>query len=546
MKYVFEQLDYDGDGFLEVWEVRRLLLTLRGLEDFGTPEDDAIASLAPRFEESRVHVVSAELLAQYLKEALETLKEEESQERTGLFGRLRNAFQLRRAPSDRIDYTTFKKLLLLMERRAWDLYQAIDVNKDGLLSPAEIKRAALLEGIRLRLNDAERFVAALDRNHDGSVDFREFRRFMLTIPAILERDYSLADIFSAFQFVYQSNIEFDHVPWGLEKDALKQEQLRYFLAGAFAGAFSRTVTAPIDRLRIYFMVQTAADFASVRAEGLVPAARHVVRNFRSAVMTILRDGGIASFFRGNFLNCCRIVPESAIGFLVQEVLGDDFDPDEDDVVDAFLDAAGRRFVSGAAAGTLGQFCAYPIETIRMRVMVGHATVGIAIVAFSTASLPNPVDPRHAGGSRSLILAAVEDIYVKAGLLGFYRGIIPATMGMAPFMGTNMAVFETLKKWWKRRKRYSNNPSLGQVQVLAFGCISGSVAASLVYPLQLVRGSTSLPAQYKNVRDCFRQTYAKEGLRGFYRGLAISLSKVAPATGLAFLSYEHAKHLLGVG
>jgi solute carrier family 25 phosphate transporter 23/24/25/41 len=113
----------------------------------------------------------------------------------------------------------------------------------------------------------------------------------------------------------------------------------------------------------------------------------------------------------------------------------------------------------------------------------------------------------------------------------------------------MAVFEVLKR---RHKKRTGNGHVGFGFVLTFGCISGSIAATLVYPLQLIRvrmqvqGTASHPATYKGIRDCFVQTYKGEGWRAFYRGLGTSLSKVAPATGLAFLSYEWSKALLDVG
>lgn len=68
-------------------------------------------------------------------------------------------------------------------------------------------------------------------------------------------------------------------------------------------------------------------------------------------------------------------------------------------------------------------------------------------------------------------------------------------------------------------------------VLLFGSISGSVGATTVYPLNLVRtrlqaaGSSGHPAVYTGAMDVVRKTMESEGWRGFYRGLAPTLAKV---------------------
>lgn len=527
----FRSVDYDGDGVIEIYEIRRALARMRGQEDpFYTGLDEPSLSIqsASAFRHAPGIEFSMDLLSTYIEDALDVIRQEEEEQlaKMSRWNRVLGRFARTRVKDQKLDYKVFKKLCLLAERRAWNLYKSIDVNNDGMLSPAELKRAALLDGIHVRLEDAAHFVDSLDRNHDGGIDFPEFRRFMMSVPGILRGAPTVAHLFSAYQVVHSSNISFEHIPWALEKDVLKQEQLRYFAAGAIAGATSRTLTAPLDRIRIYFQVQTARDFASARKEGLVPAVKHVVRNFRTAIKTILSDGGIASFYRGNALNCMRIAPESAISFVVMErltdrlmkreeeieeaemqrgIIGDD-DPDEIDIGKVYLSPAGRRFAAGAIAGTCGQFAAYPIETIRMRVMAMHrlgagfdsslkiskSTMNLvdthvdtpsaffkrarlpgtwhphgfsaipkpsfAFAAYSTAAAA-PLPPSGPGGlaglmSRSLIVKAVKDIYASAGIFGFYRGILPATLSIAPFMGTNLRLVNVNVEWRDARDSVS--------------------------------------------------------------------------------------------
>lgn len=76
----------------------------------------------------------------------------------------------------------------------------------------------------------------------------------------------------------------------------------YFLAGAIAGGVSRTATAPLDRLKVYLLVNTSScseTAASALKHGRPAAAvQNASRPIRDAVKDLFRNGGIRSFFAG--------------------------------------------------------------------------------------------------------------------------------------------------------------------------------------------------------------------------------------------------------
>lgn len=92
----------------------------------------------------------------------------------------------------------------------------------------------------------------------------------------------------------------------------------------------------------------------------------------------------------------------------------------------------------------------------------------------------------------------------------------------------MSTFEALKLAYLRS---TSKDEPGVLAVLAFGSISGSVGATSVYPLNLVRtrlqasGSSGHPQRYSGVWDVVAKTYERDGWRGFYRGLFPTLAKV---------------------
>ena len=92
----------------------------------------------------------------------------------------------------------------------------------------------------------------------------------------------------------------------------------------------------------------------------------------------------------------------------------------------------------------------------------------------------------------------------------------------------MSTFEALKLAYQRS---TGTQKPGVLALLAFGSISGSVGATSVYPLNLVRtrlqasGSSGHPQIYTGVLDVAAKTWEREGWKGFYRGLFPTLAKV---------------------
>ena len=92
----------------------------------------------------------------------------------------------------------------------------------------------------------------------------------------------------------------------------------------------------------------------------------------------------------------------------------------------------------------------------------------------------------------------------------------------------MSTFEALKLAYLRS---TGKDEPGVLALLMFGSVSGSVGATSVYPLNLVRtrlqasGSSGHPERYTGILDVVHKTYARDGWRGFYRGLLPTLAKV---------------------
>lgn len=87
----------------------------------------------------------------------------------------------------------------------------------------------------------------------------------------------------------------------LLRHTIAQPVFAAFLAGGVAGAVSRTVVSPLERLKILFQIQSAG-----RIEYKLPVGQ--------GLMKMWRDEGWRGFMRGNGANCIRIIPYSAVQF----------------------------------------------------------------------------------------------------------------------------------------------------------------------------------------------------------------------------------------
>ncbi|KAN0065068.1 hypothetical protein ACQY0O_001563 [Thecaphora frezii] len=318
--------------------------------------------------------------------------------------------------------------------------------------------------------------------------------------------------------------------------------IKFLLAGGIAGAVSRTATAPFDRLKIYLMTSSRASPAAEVAKqvakgqtgvvgGTAKAAGHGIGTLQEALYKLYRDGGgVKAFWTGNGLNCVKIFPESAIKFLSYETSKRAFAKYVDHVSDSRDISGTSRFLSGGIGGITSQLAIYPIETLKTRLMSSQGARGETL------------------RGNALLIKTAREMWAAGAARTYYRGLTAGLIGVFPYSAIDMSTFEGIKLFWIK---YTGKEEPGVLALLSFGSISGSVGATTVYPLNLVRirlqasGTPAHPTVYTGFMDAVAKTYANEGLVGFYRGLVPTLAKVVPAVSISYVVYEQSKKRLGV-
>lgn len=179
---------------------------------------------------------------------------------------------------------------------------------------------------------------------------------------------------------------------------------------------------------------------------------------------MLKEGGVASFWRGNGINVLKIAPESAIKFAAYEQVKALIRQNETRPMTIY-----ERFAAGACAGGISQTTIYPLEVLKTRMAL-----------------------RKTGQYSSIVDAALK-IYTNEGIKSFYRGYVPNMLGIIPYAGIDLAVYETLKNKYLRAHE-NEQPSFWLL--LACGSASSTLGQVCSYPLALIR--TRLQAQGKNI------------------------------------------------
>lgn len=134
-----------------------------------------------------------------------------------------------------------------------------------------------------------------------------------------------------------------------------------------------------------------------------------------------------------------------------------------------------RFFAGGAAGLCSQFCIYPLETLKTRIMSSQEGQGANKMQRASA------------------LNTVKEMYKTGGMRAFWPGLFLSLLGVFPYQALDMGIYETLKVTYLQsmdKKQGSSSSSEKQepnVLVLWMcGMASGSIGATSVYPLNMIR------------------------------------------------------------
>jgi solute carrier family 25 (mitochondrial phosphate transporter), member 23/24/25/41 len=95
-----------------------------------------------------------------------------------------------------------------------------------------------------------------------------------------------------------------------------------------------------------------------------------------------------------------------------------------------------------------------------------------------------------------------------GVLALYKGLAPTLLGIAPYAALNFALYDLAKTW-----AYGGNKPQHPVSNLALGGATGTIAATVCYPLDTVRRQMQMKGKtYNSQLHAMTSIWARVRLR----------------------------------
>ncbi|CAM0880794.1 unnamed protein product [Alopecurus aequalis] len=282
--------------------------------------------------------------------------------------------------------------------------------------------------------------------------------------------------------------------------ALVPSSVALFAAGAGAGAVAKTVTAPLDRVKILMQTHSVRVAGESTKKGI---------QFLEAMAEIGKEEGLKGYWKGNLPQVIRIIPYSAVQLFSYEVYKKIFRRK-----DGELSVFGR-LAAGACAGMTSTLVTYPLDVLRLRLAVqsGHGTM-------SQVAL---------------------NMLREEGLASFYGGLGPSLIGIAPYIAVNFCVFDLMKK--SVPEKYKSRPETS----LATALLSATFATLMCYPLDTVRRQMQMKGTpYNTIFDAIPGIVERDGLVGLYRGFVPNALKNLPNSSIKLTAFDTMKILISTG
>ncbi|MEE6496890.1 hypothetical protein FKM82_002518 [Ascaphus truei] len=279
------------------------------------------------------------------------------------------------------------------------------------------------------------------------------------------------------------------------------------LCGGVAGVVSRSVTAPLDVVKVLTQVGTF----------------HSKQGFLRTFQLLCQAEGVRAFWKGNFTACVRLFPLSTIQVSAYHKF-----------TVLFMDDLGhisqwKALAAGSLSGMLAAVVIYPSDVIKTRLIV-----------------QNSLQPTYRG-----IIHALCSIYYQEGFLSLYRGVSLTVLGAIPFSVGLFLMDISLDRMWQ-------DPGIQftPLQYFVNGCLAAGVAQTLSFPLETVKRKMQAQSQvlphcggvdvhFNGMLDCFRQTVKTKGVLGLWNGLTANLLKVNYFMFIYFITNCRSHHKPGV-
>jgi len=257
--------------------------------------------------------------------------------------------------------------------------------------------------------------------------------------------------------------------------------LTKLLCGGISAGLSKTITAPVERLKIILQTSTRSSEAGVL----------------NTTRAILNKEGAFAFWKGNGMNCLRIVPTYALRLCL-------FDSFKSRNSDKSLRS---QMVSGGYSGAITAVVVFPIDLVRTK-------------------LSADLTQRYSGA-----VDLLRNTMTTHGIKGFYQGFWISIVEITPYTAISLGGYAFINR--KKKSAGSN----GVLQKLMTGYFCGITASLFCYPIDTVKRRLMTSDRKVSAYTCAHDLIRKHGIPGLYRGCILNAMKTAPALAITLTTND---------
>jgi solute carrier family 25 (adenine nucleotide translocator) protein 4/5/6/31 len=293
-----------------------------------------------------------------------------------------------------------------------------------------------------------------------------------------------------------------------------------FMAGGTSGAVAKTITAPIERVKLLIQTQDANPKI---ISGEVARYTGIIDCFSR----VSKEQGIKAFWRGNMTNVIRYFPTQAFNFAFKDTIKNLF-PKADKKTE-FGKFFAINMASGGLAGAGSLMIVYPLDYARTRLA---SDVGTGKAQFNG------------------LIDCLTKTVKSSGVGGLYNGIGVSIVGIIPYRGVYFGLFDTLSGYNPYQKDENALYRAGSKFLCAqFSAISAGYAS---YPFDTVRRRLQMQSEkpeaewvYKGTMDCFGKIAKDEGITALFKGAGANALRTVGAA-MVLVLYSEITGAMGTG
>jgi len=305
---------------------------------------------------------------------------------------------------------------------------------------------------------------------------------------------------------------------GGEKKSKLEQLLSDLLIGGTIGAISKTIMAPVERVKLLMQTQDSnPDVLSGKVQRY--------KSIGDCFGRVRSEQGIQAFWRGNLVNCLRYAPQQGSALAFNDLLNNMF-PAYSSTTD-FWKSFGVKLTSGGLAGALANTICYPFDFARTRL----------------ASDLAKGKPQFKG-----IADCIVTTVRNQGITGLYTGWLVTCMGAFVYRAGQLGCFKQIQDLNPYQK---DKGTLGAISSFCAVTVARTVVMPFNYPFDTVRRRMMLQSEkplaervYKGSIDCFTKVFQKEGLKGMYKGMVPELFRGVGGS-LVIVCYDRIKVIFGI-